>query len=550
MEFGMTAVVLVILAVLVTYSLEKKNFKKKLRMKLRTEYGQKPDMGMELPDYKETAIYYNLIRDNIPEDERVDEITWADLEMDPVFRRLNTTVSCAGEQLLFAWLHRLSGDQRILDRLERKACYFDSHPDERVETQVLLWGLKKESVNYYIPEYIEQLEFQKMPFALLCRMLLASLLVFTVAALLTANPVIASIAGIHFLINIAVYAIAKAKYEVEIETFYGIVRTVKIGEAVQKLCPEEISREGERTKDLKNLSRIILVLDQRKQARLSGDAVAMASEYLLGAFMLDFLLYDRAVRLLCEKKESFGEVYRFVGEVDMSIAVASFRKSLSGTTGYCIPEFRQGRILCGTGICHPLIEHAVANDVFMEKNMIITGSNASGKSTFIKAVAVNLILGQSIHTCTAETMSMPKVSVLTSMAVRDDVLSGESYYIREIRYLKRMIDRSGKDRLAFFGIDEILRGTNTKERIAASAAVLRYLNQRNCILMVATHDLELAETMKESCENYHFSESVEEGDVLFDYKLYPGISDTRNAIRLLGAMGFPEEIIAAALSDN
>ena len=69
MEFGMTAVVLIILAVLVTYSLEKKNFKKKLRMKLRTEYGQKPNTDVELPDYKETANYYNLIRDNIPEDE-------------------------------------------------------------------------------------------------------------------------------------------------------------------------------------------------------------------------------------------------------------------------------------------------------------------------------------------------------------------------------------------------------------------------------------------------------------------------------------------------
>lgn len=68
--------------------------------------------------------------------------------------------------------------------------------------------------------------------------------------------------------------------------------------------------------------------------------------------------------------------------------------------------------------------------------------------------------------------------------------------------------------------------------------------------MVATHDLELAEIMKESCENFHFRESVEEGDVLFDYKLYPGISDTRNAIRLLGAMGFPEEIITGALINN
>jgi DNA mismatch repair ATPase MutS len=197
-------------------------------------------------------------------------------------------------------------------------------------------------------------------------------------------------------------------------------------------------------------------------------------------------------------------------------------------------------------IYHPLIDDAVTNSLEIKRNIILTGSNASGKSTFVKAVAINAILGQSIFTCTGKRVVLPDTGVRTSMAVRDDVLSGESYFMREIKYLKRMIKESIGERPMIFCIDEILRGTNTAERIAASISILDYLADKNCRILVASHDLELAETMAQVYDNYHFRETLEDGDVIFDYKLREGVSNSRNAIQLLKVMGFPNEIVDGA----
>jgi DNA mismatch repair ATPase MutS len=135
------------------------------------------------------------------------------------------------------------------------------------------------------------------------------------------------------------------------------------------------------------------------------------------------------------------------------------------------------------------------------------------------------------------------------MAVKDDVLSGESYYIREIKYLKRMTELCSQGSLLFLAIDEILKGTNTKERIAASKAVLDYFSKQHCMLMVATHDLELAKAFDKTYDNYHFAEVIGTQDVRFDYELHKGISNSSNAIKLLSAIGFPKQIIDMAQSE-
>ncbi len=110
----------------------------------------------------------------------------------------------------------------------------------------------------------------------------------------------------------------------------------------------------------------------------------------------------------------------------------------------------------------------------MERNTLVTGSNASGKSTFLKALAVNAILAQTIGVCFAQEFRFGRARVMSSMAVRDSVRGGESYFVAEIRSLKRILDAAeGKTPVLAF-VDEILRGTNTIERIAASAAVLDF----------------------------------------------------------------------------
>ena len=95
-------------------------------------------------------------------------------------------------------------------------------------------------------------------------------------------------------------------------------------------------------------------------------------------------------------------------------------------------------------------------------------------------------------------------------------------------------------------IDEILRGTNTGERIRASRAILEYLKDKNCIALVATHDKELTELLKDDYLNFHFSEEIGEDDIVFSYKIMDGPATSQNAVKLLEFAGFPEEIIRAA----
>jgi len=285
------------------------------------------------------------------------------------------------------------------------------------------------------------------------------------------------------------------------------------------------------------------LLQQKKQAVQSGDIIGMIQDYLIGSTLWDFIQYDKIIRGLEKREEDFLTVYDFVGEIDMAIAIGSFRRSVPG---FCVPEFSDVKQLNMKNVYHPLIAEPVKNSLDMKRNLILTGSNASGKSTFIKAAAINAILASSIHTCMAEQMQIPDAQIITSMSMRDDVVGGESYFITEIKYLKRIVESSGKGRFAICMIDEILRGTNTRERIAASEAVLRYLNRENCLVFVATHDLELTKRFAAECDMYYFSEKLAEKDVRFDYAIKDGVCNSSNAIDLLEFVEFPVEVVAEA----
>ena len=210
--------------------------------------------------------------------------------------------------------------------------------------------------------------------------------------------------------------------------------------------------------------------------------------------------------------------------------------------------------------------------------MLLTGSNASGKSTFLKTIAINAIFAQTIYTCLADTYTSRFFRVFSSMALQDNIQGSESYYIVEIKSLKRIIDAAGgadteidaqnvaetdtatdtetetvenADTAAtnpythvpvLCFIDEVLRGTNTVERIAASSRILQALAHKNALCFAATHDIELTTILENTYANYHFQEEVSDNDVQFDYQLHKGRATSRNAIKLLGIIGFNKEI--------
>ena len=188
----------------------------------------------------------------------------------------------------------------------------------------------------------------------------------------------------------------------------------------------------------------------------------------------------------------------------------------------------------------------MANSISVSGGVLITGSNASGKSTFLKNVAINAIFAQTIYTCTAQSYRANMMKVLTSMALRDNLQGGESYYIVEIKSLKRILEESRKKEPMLCIVDEVLRGTNTIERIAASSRILRFLDCPWVISFAATHDIELSYILEGIYENYHFEEKILENDVVFDYLLRGGRATSRNAIALLEMIGYDREIVEEA----
>ena len=196
---------------------------------------------------------------------------------------------------------------------------------------------------------------------------------------------------------------------------------------------------------------------------------------------------------------------------------------------------------------HPLLGAPVKNGITAERGVLLTGSNASGKSTFLKTVAINAVLAQTVHTCAADGYRAPFFQVYSSMALKDDIVSGESYYIVEIKSLKRILDAAAlRKGLILCFVDEVLRGTNTVERIAASTQILRSLGHSGILCFAATHDIELTELLQEDFDNYHFEEDVRDGDVYFNYRLKKGKATTRNAIKLLELMGYEPQVIEKA----
>ncbi len=268
---------------------------------------------------------------------------------------------------------------------------------------------------------------------------------------------------------------------------------------------------------------------------LNNDVAQMFNSF----FLTDLILYERLKVRLSRLGDEVSALHDCVGRIDAAIAVASYQKSADRV---CEPDLRFGKdevpSLSVTDAVHPLLRRPVANSADIEGAVLLTGSNASGKSTWLKTVALSAILAQSIATAPCTSYRAAAFRVYTSIALSDDILAGESYFITELKAFKRILTAVKHEERVLCAIDEVLRGTNTVERIVASSTLLDYLAGRGTICLTATHDLELCSLLSEAYTMAHLGEDIVEGRIVFAYRLRPGVACTRNAIRLLSLMGF------------
>lgn len=544
MEYIIFAAVMLIflLALMIKGYLDNKREEKNFIRKLHSEYGILSEKQHKTERFESISHYYEKHKTDFG----IDDITWNDLNMDEIYRKLDGTMSAAGEEYLYYLLRTPVYEMKELQRREELIEYFRTHEDDRVACQILLkklGGTGKFSIYDYL-HYLDNLGERNNRKHYLALLLIA----ISIVVIFINLPLGLFLLAFAFIRNIISYFKVKNEIDPYITSFTYIFRLLDL---VEKLADRKIPILSEENSNLKEavskftgFKRGSFLLMSPGRMSASANLIDLFLDYLRMIFHLDLIQFNRMLRIVRNHTEETDTMLSIIGKIDVMIAIGAFRQ---GNSEHCVPEIGEKIIIRAKNLYHPLIEKPVKNDIDERKSILITGSNASGKSTFLKTVAVNAILAQTIHTCMADSYETGLFRIISSMTLKDDLQGGDSYYMVEIKALKRILDAQTKEGIPVLCfVDEVLRGTNTVERIAASAQILKSLCTEKSLCFAATHDIELTHILEDFYANYHFEEEIEENDISFSYKLMKGRATTRNAIKLLSIMGYDQKIVLEA----
>jgi len=536
-----TAAIAIIIIIMLFGLLQEKHFEKKFIKSLYKNHGTLPKREYTAEQYENMTHYFYHMKKGF----FIDDITWNDLEMDEIFIRMNHTYSSAGEEYLYHLLRTPTNSKTEIEKRETIITHFRNNPDDRVAWQFLFARVGrtgKHSIHDYLG-YLDNLGKRSNTshfLSIICILMTLILITFT--------PTFGVLALFIVLANNLVsYFRIKKDIEPYIVCFAYIFRILDCAKKMEKFRIPILNEQIDEVSKCRNAFRRFkwgsYLLMSPTRLNSGGNPLEIILDYLRMGLHLDLIKFNQMLNEVRKHAEKVVRILTILGEIEAMIAIGAYRVNLA----YCIPDFTDEKSITCKNIYHPLLTEPVKNDFNINKSILLTGSNASGKSTFLKTIAINAILAQSINTCTATSYQTGFFNVATSMSLKDDIIAGDSYYMVEIKSMKRLIELGkGSENPVLVLVDEVLRGTNTVERIAASTQILRSLNRENSICLAATHDIELTYLLAEEYENYHFEEKFIDDDIYFPYKILNGPATTRNAIKLLKIMGYDEGLVRDA----
>ena len=476
----------------------------------------------------------------------VSQKTWDDLNLDDFFEWADRTSSCVGRQYLYDLLHynRLSEISEQEEVIRELSADKELRAEIRSELQKLdtpdacaIASLFSISHPIYSRRFYRLLSIlQFVPFVL-------SGMVYV-----TSSLYVLGLLCISVLVNMVLHYRSKARIQ---GYFFSIPQLWLLLRQAERLAqiPLCVSVHRDIQKTLQALRPLRKQLSTfRFSIKLESDIAILAYffiEMVNVFFLREVIPVSKAFFLLQGRQEQIEEVFRYFGLVDALCSVSELR---DGLPYYTLPEAcDEGETLHAEGLYHPLIEHCIPNDITLcGSSVLVTGSNMSGKTTFIRAIGLNLLSEQVFHTCFARSFRFPMDTALFSaIHLEDSLMEGKSFFLQEVQIVREMLE-VGKGRRQLFLLDELFKGTNTVERIAIAKAVLSALAHKNSIVFASTHDVELASLLENEYESFHFCECVADNTLSFDYKLKPGPATERNAIRIIEMCGYPKEVVGEA----
>lgn len=493
-------------------------------------------------DFERIALYFSG-DDHSEAKQVINHQIMKDLDFEELFTALDRTNSIIGQQYLYAKLRVIPKDLTTLDTREAYIKYIERRAEDK-EVAVLELSKLNNPGTYFIQRLFFGKNLEKPGWFWLVPIL--SGMSMGAVAVGVFFPSIWLIALVIILINSFIHLWNKNNVLTYTNT---IPQLLKLHGVAEKLSNRRLFEPmkipvNDAIRSLKRIRRFAFFFKWESKAL---DDLTQAFDYLKdlvkAVFLLEPIIFFKMMQQVEQQREAIKTLYTAVGELDMAISIASWRESLPY---YCLPAFADGdnKQWRATDMFHPLIEHPVSNDLTLteSKSILLSGSNMSGKTTFVRTLGLNALLAQTLNTACANTCSISRFKIWTAIRITDDLLDDSSYYYKEVKLMKQLIEESDKNDFNLLLLDEIFKGTNTVERIASGKSVLSYLNHEKNLVCCSTHDLELIDYLEGEYDFFHFEETIHEEQLHFDYQLKQGGLNNTNAIRLLEINGFPDQI--------
>ena len=516
--------------------------KKKSRSRLIASFGKAKEESFNFDPIEK----YFRNKDQSGEYQVLSDKTCDDLDFNDLFIFADRTTSKVGQQFLYNTLRTIPSDADKFIEHERFIEQLTKDPDLRLKLQIHLNKLNSEST-YFITSLFQDEHIKKPKWFFIIPVLsLTSLLSILMIPFIPQFFIL--LVGV-VVINMAIHYWNKRNLDEYIGSMPQLLKLNIVAKELLKF-KLQVRIDPELEKSIRAIEKVrsnmsLFNLEAKLRSDI-GTAFWSILEIVKAMFLLEPLLLFRVLKLLDTKRREIGIVFSFIGYIDSLISIASLRHGLKV---FCLPDIREnGKVLDAVEMYHPLITSCIPNSINAAgKSVLITGSNMSGKTSFIRTIGLNVITALTINTCFARQLSLSRFKIFSAIRISDNLINDRSYYFEEVLTIKEMIEKSQMQETNLFLLDEIFKGTNTIERISAGKAVLSFLSNQNNIVFVSTHDIELADLLQDTYHLYHFSEQVDNKTVDFDFKLKEGKIKSRNAIRILEINDYPGKIITEAM---
>lgn len=476
-------------------------------------------------------------------DDFVDERTWTDLEMDRLFARMNRTVALPGSQFLYRQLRTARSDSKEHDHLHGLINSLKNDRRLRERLQMALLPLRQLDVDLpalfasaweKTPRFARWMPLYPWLFAgiVLAAALFQAMFWFLVVAMM----------ALSWIMRLSMFARISCKMPDCIQ----LVRMLNLSNQLAKWEHPAIHEELQKCRTHRKVAKMTIkkLFWMTVDANAYDELSSWVIRYIQAFLMTDIIAYFRLINFAGRYAAVWWELFETVAYLDSALSLAAFKESYPVMTRV---KWLNKPMIEAKGLYHPLIDHAVPNDLNLEqRSLLITGSNMSGKTTFIKTVGVNLILARAFSLACAVRFGAAPFAILSAISTAESLEGAKSYYYREIERILALIGQDPDKGPYLFLIDELFRGTNTAERLAAGIAVLENLSKKSMV-MVTTHDVELESRLREDFVMVHFREEIKEGVHFFDYRIHQGPCRSRNAIRLLQLIGYPPHLVQRAM---